>query len=57
MIMERKLQPVIIFSFSRRECEALAMDMSKLDFNTGEGWREGGCHCECVEMGGVGVRV
>ena len=42
MIMERQLQPVIIFSFSRRDCEALAMDMSKLDFNTGEGWRGGG---------------
>ncbi|XP_019852783.1 PREDICTED: superkiller viralicidic activity 2-like 2 [Amphimedon queenslandica] len=34
MIMERSLQPVIIFSFSRRECEALALQMSKLDFNT-----------------------
>ncbi|XP_062094055.1 DExH-box ATP-dependent RNA helicase DExH10 [Humulus lupulus] len=36
MIMERKLQPVIIFSFSRRECEQHAMSMSKLDFNTQE---------------------
>lgn len=36
MIMERKLQPVIIFSFSRRECEQNAMSMSKLDFNTDE---------------------
>lgn len=36
MIMERKFQPVIIFSFSRRECEQLAMSMSKLDFNTPE---------------------
>ena len=34
MIMERSLQPVIIFSFSRRECETLALQMSKLDFNT-----------------------
>ncbi|KZV49019.1 superkiller viralicidic activity 2-like 2 [Dorcoceras hygrometricum] len=34
MIMERKFQPVIIFSFSRRECEQHAMSMSKLDFNT-----------------------
>ncbi|XP_073016250.1 DExH-box ATP-dependent RNA helicase DExH10 isoform X2 [Primulina eburnea] len=33
MIMERKFQPVIIFSFSRRECEQHAMSMSKLDFN------------------------
>ena len=34
MIMERSLQPVIIFSFSRRDCEALALQMSKLDFNS-----------------------
>ncbi|GJW54577.1 DExH-box ATP-dependent RNA helicase DExH10 [Tanacetum coccineum] len=34
MIMERKFQPVIIFSFSRRECEQHAMSMTKLDFNT-----------------------
>ncbi|XP_057955225.1 DExH-box ATP-dependent RNA helicase DExH10 isoform X7 [Malania oleifera] len=36
MIMERKFEPVIIFSFSRRECEQHAMSMSKLDFNTKE---------------------
>ncbi|KAM0901091.1 hypothetical protein ACQ4PT_020225 [Festuca glaucescens] len=36
MIMEHKFQPVIIFSFSRRECEHHAMSMSKLDFNTEE---------------------
>ncbi|KAF5188051.1 Exosome rna helicase mtr4 [Thalictrum thalictroides] len=36
MIMERKFQPVIIFSFSRRECEQHALSMSKLDFNTEE---------------------
>ncbi|XP_078443652.1 RNA helicase, ATP-dependent, SK12/DOB1 protein [Wolffia australiana] len=34
MIMERKFQPVIIFSFGRRECEQHAMSMSKLDFNS-----------------------
>ena len=34
MIMERKFQPVIIFSFSRRECEQHAMSMIKLDFNS-----------------------
>uniref|UniRef100_A0A5B6ZSD7 RNA helicase n=1 Tax=Davidia involucrata TaxID=16924 RepID=A0A5B6ZSD7_DAVIN len=34
MIMERKFQPVIVFSFRRRECEQHAMSMSKLDFNT-----------------------
>ncbi|XP_049403170.1 DExH-box ATP-dependent RNA helicase DExH10-like [Solanum stenotomum] len=36
MIMERKFQPVIVFSFSRRECEQHAMSMPKLDFNTEE---------------------
>nr|GMC80194.1 DExH-box ATP-dependent RNA helicase DExH10 [Ipomoea batatas] len=36
MIMEWKFQPVIIFNFSRRECEQHAMSMSKFDFNTEE---------------------
>ncbi|GLJ10341.1 hypothetical protein SUGI_0126470 [Cryptomeria japonica] len=37
MIMEKKFQPVIIFSFSRRECEQHALSiMSKLDFNSEE---------------------
>nr|XP_048329572.1 DExH-box ATP-dependent RNA helicase DExH10 isoform X2 [Ziziphus jujuba var. spinosa] len=36
MITERKFQPVIIFSFSRRECEQHAMSVAKLDFNTKE---------------------
>lgn len=34
MIMERNFQPVIIFSFSKKECEAYALQMSKLDFNS-----------------------
>ncbi|CAN6612484.1 ATP-dependent RNA helicase DOB1 [Trichomonascus vanleenenianus] len=33
MIMVRNYNPVIVFSFSKRECEALALQMSKLDFN------------------------
>lgn len=36
LIMQRSLNPVIIFAFSKRECEALAMQMSKLDFNNPE---------------------
>nr|GLL19931.1 hypothetical protein TEA_025588 [Ipomoea trifida] len=36
MIVEWKFQPVIIFNFSRRECEQHAMSMSKFDFNTEE---------------------
>lgn len=36
MIMERNFAPVIIFSFSKKDCEAYAMQMAKLDFNTTE---------------------
>ncbi|CAL1279980.1 unnamed protein product [Larinioides sclopetarius] len=36
MIMERNFAPVIVFSFSKKECEAYAMQMAKLDFNTDE---------------------
>jgi len=35
MIMERNYDPVIIFCFSKRECEAMALSMAKLDFNDG----------------------
>lgn len=31
MIMERNYQPVIVFSFSKKECESLALQMAKLD--------------------------
>jgi superfamily II RNA helicase len=33
--MERQFAPVIIFSFSKKDCEIYAMQMAKLDFNTG----------------------
>lgn len=36
MVMERNFAPVIIFSFSKKDCEAYAMLMAKLDFNTSE---------------------
>ncbi|XP_061732578.1 exosome RNA helicase MTR4 [Nerophis ophidion] len=36
MIMERNFQPVIIFSFSKKECEAYALQVAKLDFNNDE---------------------
>lgn len=36
MIMERNFAPVIIFSFSKKDCEIYAMQMAKLDFNTNE---------------------
>ena len=36
MIKERKFHPVIVFSFSRRECEQYAISMQKLDFNSEE---------------------
>lgn len=34
MVMEKHFAPLIIFSFSKKECEAYAMQMAKLDFNT-----------------------
>ncbi|KAG9488264.1 exosome RNA helicase MTR4 [Eleutherodactylus coqui] len=34
MIMERNFQPVIIFSFSKKDCEAYALQVSKLGFNS-----------------------
>ncbi|TBU31517.1 antiviral helicase [Dichomitus squalens] len=36
MIMLKNYNPVIVFAFSKRECEALALTMSKLEFNTTE---------------------
>lgn len=33
MIMQRQYDPVIVFSFSKRDCEILAMQMAKLDLN------------------------
>ncbi|KAJ8955263.1 hypothetical protein NQ318_000290 [Aromia moschata] len=34
MVMERNFAPVIVFSFSKKDCEVYAMQMTKLDFNT-----------------------
>ncbi|KAK6454345.1 dead-box family helicase required for mRNA export from nucleus [Scheffersomyces xylosifermentans] len=34
MIYLKRYNPVIVFSFSKRDCESLALKMSKLDFNT-----------------------
>lgn len=36
MVWIKKFNPVIVFSFSKRDCESLALKMSKLDFNTEE---------------------
>lgn len=36
MIMLKKYNPVIVFAFSKRECESLALQMAKLEFNTEE---------------------
>ncbi|KAG7662926.1 MTR4 [[Candida] subhashii] len=36
MIYMKRYNPVIVFSFSKRDCESLALKMSKLDFNTDE---------------------
>lgn len=34
-IKERELLPCIVFSFSRRECEAYANELKNLDLNSG----------------------
>lgn len=34
MIMERNFAPVIIFSFSKKDCEVYAMQLAKLDLNS-----------------------
>lgn len=36
MIMHKNYHPVIVFSFSKRECESNAFQLSKLDFNDGK---------------------
>ncbi|EFC38619.1 predicted protein [Naegleria gruberi] len=36
MIMKRNFQPVIVFSFSRKECETRAVSLSKSNFNDEE---------------------
>jgi len=36
MIVERNYDPVIIFAFSKKDCEANAQQMSKMDLNTDE---------------------
>ena len=33
MIMDRRYDPCLIFCFSKRDCEANALQMSKLDLN------------------------
>ncbi|XP_063930260.1 exosome RNA helicase MTR4-like [Zophobas morio] len=34
LVMDRQYQPVIVFSFSKRECEAYALQLAKLDFTS-----------------------
>ncbi|KAF3439318.1 hypothetical protein FNV43_RR17595 [Rhamnella rubrinervis] len=34
MIVQREYDPVILFSFSKRECESLAMQMAKMDLSS-----------------------
>ena len=36
MIMERNYDPVIVFSFSKRECEQYALQLAKMDFTRDE---------------------
>lgn len=34
--MDRDLDPCIVFSFSKKDCETYALQMAKLDFNNNE---------------------
>ena len=34
--MERNLDPVIVFSFSKRDCETYALLMAKMDFTNAD---------------------
>ncbi|CAG0888197.1 unnamed protein product, partial [Darwinula stevensoni] len=36
MVLERNMAPVIVFSFSKRDCELYALNMAKLDFNSSQ---------------------
>lgn len=36
MIMQKNFNPVIVFSFSKRECESHALKLSKLNFNSSD---------------------
>lgn len=36
MAMEHDLAPVIVFSFSKKDCELYALQLSRMDFNTGK---------------------
>ena len=45
-IKERDMLPCIIFSFSRKECEAYATSLKEMDFNDGiVDWRENRYSC------------
>ena len=36
LVMEKELDPVIVFSFSKKDCETYALQLSKFDFNAPE---------------------
>lgn len=45
MAMENNLAPIIVFSFSKKDCELYAMQLRSLDFNTGKKYA-------CVNLNG-----
>jgi ATP-dependent RNA helicase DOB1 len=45
LIMEKELDPVIVFSFSKKDCETYALQMSKLDFNNDDEKELVGMYC------------
>ena len=36
LVMERNLDPVIVFSFSKKDCENYALQMAKMDFTSAD---------------------
>ncbi|CAH8572914.1 unnamed protein product [Schistosoma turkestanicum] len=35
LVKHRSLEPIIVFSFSKKECEIYALQLAKFDFTTG----------------------
>lgn len=56
LVMERNLDPVIVFSFSKKDCENYALQMAKMDFTSADEKKliadvrlEGGFHVDLQE--------
>lgn len=36
LVMDQHLEPLIVFAFSKKDCEFYALQLAKIDFNEGE---------------------